>query len=172
MTSESSASLPLFPAKKPRRRAAAVERELSRPIDMGGLGHVIGYAIRRAQVAIFKEAEEMMADLDITPVQFSVIRLVHRNPGINQISLAGALGAEGPRMVLIIDELERRGVVARLASTVDRRARAIFLTPEGRLLHTQLSKRVAGQNRRLAKKLRGDDPAMLMRMLRNLVSPD
>lgn len=170
--SQSSARLPTPPAKKPRLRRAAPERELPRPIDLGGLEEVVGYVIRRAQVAIFKEANEMMADLAITPVQFSVIRLVQRNPGINQISLANTLGAEGPRMVLIIDELERRGLVARLASTVDRRARAIFLTPAGRALHVQLSKRVRAQNRRLAKKLRGDDPNMLLRMLHNLALPN
>jgi DNA-binding MarR family transcriptional regulator len=169
--SDRSANVPLVPAKKTRRRATA-ERELVHSMDMGGLDDVIGYVIRRAQVAIFQDTDDMMADLDISPVQFAVIRLVQRNPGINQISLATTLGAESPRMVLIIDELERRGFVARLASTVDRRARAIFLTQEGRAIHTQLTKRVQAQNRRLAKRLRGDDPKMLLRMLRNLAAPN
>ena len=168
------ANLPLLGAKKARerRRRPTGDRALVRSMDMGGLDDVIGYVIRRAQVAIFQDTDQIMADLDISPVQFAVIRLVHRNPGINQISLATTLGAEGPRMVLLIDELERRGFVARLASTVDRRARALFLTREGRTLHTQLSKRVRKQNQRLAKRLRGDDPKMLLRMLRNLALPD
>jgi DNA-binding MarR family transcriptional regulator len=138
---------------------------------MGGLDNIIGYAIRRAQVAIFQDTDAMLADVDITPVQFAVIRLAQRNPGINQISLATILGAEGPRMVLIIDELERRGLVARFASTVDRRARAIFLTGGGRTLHAKLSKRVSEQDRRLAKRLRGADPDLLLRMLRDLAEP-
>lgn len=162
-----------MPAKKrqQRRRRESGERGLARAIDMGGLDDVIGYVIRRAQVAIFEDTEEMMADVDISPVEFAVMRLVHRNPGINQITLATTLGAEGPRMVLIIDALEQRGFVARLASTIDRRARALFLTPEGRGVHAQLSKRVQQQNRRLAKRLRGDDPKTLLRMLRNLAAP-
>ena len=162
------ASVLLSPKKKRRDRRSATP---ARAIDMGSLDRVIGYAIRRAQVAIFDDTDRMMADLAITPVQFAVIRLVQRNPGINQISLATALGAEGPRMVLIIDELERRGLVSRLASTVDRRARAIFLTREGRALHAELSKRVRQQDRRLAKRLRGDDPELLLRMLHNLAAP-
>jgi len=157
------------PMKRRARRRSAAARA-TRPLDIGGLDTVIGYAIRRAQVAIFDDTNAILADLAITPVQFAVMRLVQRNPGINQISLATALGAEGPRMVLIIDELEGRGLVTRLASTIDRRARAIFLTRGGRALHTQLSKRVQQQNRRLAKRLRGDDPKLLLKMLNNLAA--
>jgi len=140
-------------------------------IDMGGLDTVIGYAIRRAQVAIFQDTNEILGEFGITPVKFAIIRLVQRNPGINQTTLAAALGADAPRMVLLLDALERRGLVVRLASTVDRRARALFLTPKGRALHARLSRRVAGQNRRLARRLRGDDAAALLRMLRNLTVP-
>ena len=162
--------LSVLPAKRIRPRSAGA-KDVARPLDMGGLENVIGYAIRRAQVAIFQDTAAMLSDLDMTPVQLSVLWLVHRNQGINQISLATALGAESPRMVLIIDELERRGLVARLASTVDRRAHAIFLTREGRLLQARLSKRVQIQDRRLAKQLRGDDPKLLLRMLHNLAIP-
>jgi DNA-binding MarR family transcriptional regulator len=171
---ERTANSPTMPAKKRRqsRRRESGERGAARAIDMGGLEEVIGYVIRRAQVAIFDDTEEMMDDVDISPVEFAVMRLIQRNPGINQISLATTLGAEGPRMVLIIDALEQRGLVARLSSTIDRRARALFLTPEGRALHTQLSRRVQQQNRRLAKRLAGDDPTALLRMLRNLAVPD
>lgn len=165
--------LPPVPVSKTRkRRRAARGHQLQLPVDMGGLDDMIGYAVRRAQVTIFKGTNEMLADLGITCVQFSVIRLVQRNPGINQISLATALGAEGPRMVFIIDQLEQRGIVARLASTLDRRARAIFLTSEGQTLHEELSERVGAVGRRLKRKLRGDDPRLLLRMLRNLARAD
>lgn len=107
----------------------------------------------------------------IAPVQFSILRLVAANPGINQTVLAQALGADPSRMVFIIDELEGRGLVQRLASTVDRRSRAIFLTAEGRKLDRALVKNVARQNKLLIERLRGDDPAALLRMLGNLIHP-
>ena len=157
--------------KKPRlKRRAAAPRAPARALDLGGLDQVIGYAIRRAQVAVFQDYDELTADLGITTIQFSVMRLAHANPGLNQTALANALGADTPRMVLIIDDLERRGLVVRLASTVDRRSRAIFLTPDGRKLHTVLSKRVAEQNRRMVKRLRGDNKDHLLRMLHKLAT--
>ncbi len=138
---------------------------------MGGLDEVIGFALRRAQVAAFQDYAQTMNDLGISTTQFSVMRLAHANPGINQTTLADALDAEPPRMVSIIDDLERRGLVERLASTIDRRARAIFLTGDGRKLHAVLSKRVTGQNRRLAARLRGANKDALLKMLRDLATP-
>ncbi len=152
------------------RARATAERAL-RPLDMGGLDKVIGFALRRAQVAAFQDYAEITSDLGISTVQFSVMRLANANPGVSQTALASALGAEPPRMVTIIDDLARRGLIERLASTVDRRARAIFLTAEGRKLHSVLSKRVAGENRRFARRLRSGDKALLLRMLQDLATP-
>lgn len=67
--------------------------------------------------------------------------------------------------------MERRGILSRLASTLDRRARAIYLTSEGRKLLKTLEKRVAVHERMFAKRLRGDDKKELLRMLRNLATP-
>jgi DNA-binding MarR family transcriptional regulator len=158
--------------RRSSRRATVTPREATmRALDMGGLDEVLGYSIRRAQIAVFQDYDELTSDLGISTVQFSVMRLAHCNPGLNQTALANALGADTPRMVLIIDDLERRGLVTRLASTIDRRSRAIFLTAEGRRLHAVLTKRVAVQNRRMVKRLRGDDKDTLLRMLRNLATP-
>lgn len=159
------------PRRRARRATAMPRESATRALDMGGLDEVLGYSIRRAQIAVFQDYDELMSDLGISTVQFSVIRLAHRNPGLNQTALANALGADTPRMVLIIDDLERRGLVTRLASTIDRRARAIFLTSEGRKLHAVLTRRVAVQNQRMVKRLRGDDKETLLRMLRNLATP-
>lgn len=153
------------------RRLAPFSRLQARRLDMDGLDEVIGVVIRRAQVAVFEDYRQLTRDLDISTAQFAVMRLACANPGINQTVLANTLGAEAPRMVSIIDDLERRGLVTRLASTVDRRSRVIFLTPQGRKLHRVLSKRVERQNRRMIERLRGDDPAALLRMLRNLAMP-
>jgi len=162
---------PQRPQRVARRAADAAADGRTKPIDLGGLDSVIGYALRRAQVAIFQDYGELTGDLGITTTHFAVLRLVHRNPGLNQTALANALGAETPRMVLIIDELARRGLVVRLASTMDRRARAIFLSPEGRKMHGVVSRRVVEQNRRMIQRLRGDDCGALLRMLRNLATP-
>lgn len=60
-----------------------------------------------------------MAGFGITTAQFTVLLLVRDNPGLNQKTLAHALEVETPRMVLIVDRLEDRGLVTRLAPSTD-----------------------------------------------------
>lgn len=153
---------------RPRRPSAPAVPDA---VDMSGISDFIGYAIRRAQLAVFQEFSERMAEFEVTTAQFSVLRLVGGNPGLNQKILATALGVETPRMVLIVDALERRGLVVRLASTVDRRARAIFLTPQGRRLQRRMERRSADYERRIVERLRGEDKEALLRMLRHLAQP-
>jgi DNA-binding MarR family transcriptional regulator len=140
-------------------------------LSLAGLERFLGYAIRRAQLAIFQDFNEQTAEFGISTVQFSVLRVIRDNAGLNQRALAAALAVETSRMVLIIDELEERGLVNRIASTVDRRSRALYLTPEGVRLLKLLEKRVIAHERAIAKRLRGGDKAELLRMLRQIARP-
>jgi DNA-binding MarR family transcriptional regulator len=158
-------------AEDPRAKAGPSAAAAAAAPSLAVLEDFIGYAIRRAQLSVFQDFNERMAEFAISTAQFSVMRLARDNPGLNQRALAEALGAETSRMVLIIDELERRGIVDRLPSTLDRRSRAIYLTAEGRKLLARLERRAAAQERAMEKRLRGDDKAVLLRMLRNLAKP-
>jgi DNA-binding MarR family transcriptional regulator len=156
-----------------RRKAprAKLDRAAAEPIDMSGLDEIVGFALRLAQLASFKNYGKLTEDLGITTAQFSVMRLAYGNPGVNQTTIANALGKVTPRMVSIIDDLERRGLLVRLPSTVDRRSRAIFLTQDGRRLHKLLTKRVDKENQTMIDRLRGADKTLLLSMLRDLATP-
>lgn len=156
-------------------KAGAASRDPATPaeasINLDNLQDLIGYAIRRAQLAVFQSFKDVMGELAISTAQFSVLRVVHDNPGLNQTALANALGVETPRMVLILDDLEKRHLVARVASTMDRRSRAIYLTEEGDRMLSVVEDRAEAHNRDLIERLRGDDRDVLARMLRNLATP-
>lgn len=64
---------------------------------------------------------ERLADLDLTPSQVGVLRVVGQDPGLSQQALAERLGAAPSRIVKLVDELEARGLVERHRSTTDRR---------------------------------------------------
>jgi MarR family transcriptional regulator, transcriptional regulator for hemolysin len=59
--------------------------------------------------------------------------------GVRQKELATALSIEGPTLVRLLDNLERRGLIERREDENDRRARGIHLTRTGR----DLAKRAA-----------------------------
>src|ERR1700743_318468 len=70
--------------------------------------------------------------IGLTPTQAGVLRVLARQPGMNQRDLAGRLGAVQSRVVVLIDGLEAAGLVTRMRSTTDRRNYALHLTDQGR----------------------------------------
>ena len=102
----------------------------SRP-DPGLLPELIGYNLRRAQVAVFQDFQASMAEFDITPGQFGVLILIRQNAGLSQSELGGALGIDRSTMVAVIDRLENRGLVIRAPSPTDRRSYGLRLSAAG-----------------------------------------
>lgn len=60
--------------------------------------------------------------------------------GVRQKELAMALSIEGPTLVRLLDNLERRGLIERREDETDRRARGIYLTRAGRDLAVRVAK--------------------------------
>ncbi|MBG0822617.1 winged helix-turn-helix transcriptional regulator [Planomonospora sp. ID91781] len=74
---------------------------------------------------------ERIESLELTPAHAGVLRLVSVRPGCSQQVLAGALGALPSKVVALVDELQRRGLVERRRNPADRRLHALHLTDEG-----------------------------------------
>lgn len=100
-------------------------------IDYGILGSDLGYVMRRAQLWIFQDFIRTMTPIELRPAQYSVLIIIDHNPGLSQISLAGALGIERARLVRLLDQMEERNLVERRPAANDRRSHAMHLTPEG-----------------------------------------
>lgn len=108
-------------------------------LDLSHLSGMVGYAIRRAQVALFRDLKARFRVLDISPAQFAVLLVVEANPGLAQARVAEALGIERARLVLMLDRLEHRNLLVRTRSKSDRRSHALHLTSAGaRMLRTLL----------------------------------
>ena len=103
-------------------------------VRLGMLDGVVGYLLRRAQIAVFEDFGRRFQALDLTPAQFSALVAIQENPGRRQSDIAAALGVQRPNFVALMDGLERRGLAERLRSGADRRANALALTRAGREL--------------------------------------
>ena len=80
-----------------------------------------------------------IADLDLTPPQAGLLRLVATQPGQSQQDLARQLRTPPSRLVVLVDHLEERGLIERRRNPDDRRHHALFLTAEGgQFLRTKL----------------------------------
>ena len=72
-----------------------------------------------------------IAGFGISPPHFGILRWIHANEGKNQRELASHLGVVPSRLVVLLDELETKGLVARERSVQDRRSQQLQLTRKG-----------------------------------------
>ena len=81
--------------------------------------------------AAAKFAEHLSA-INLSPAHAGILRVVHTSGGMSQQALAEHLHILPSRLVVLIDELEERGIVERRADPADRRSYALHLTNKGR----------------------------------------
>src|SRR5262245_9215686 len=74
---------------------------------------------------------EHLSSINLSPPHAGILRVVHTSGGISQQSLAEHLRILPSRLVVLLDELEERGMVERRADPADRRSYALYLTSNG-----------------------------------------
>jgi DNA-binding MarR family transcriptional regulator len=93
--------------------------------------HAPGHMVRRAHqisVAIFSEET---AAFGVTPVQFAILSVLHRAPGIDQITLAQRVAFDAATIGSVVSRLITKGWVHRQAAERDRRRKLLWLTEAG-----------------------------------------
>lgn len=134
----------------------------------GLLPDLLGYNLRRAQVAVFADFAAAMAGHEITPGQFGVLVLIDANAGLNQRELGEAMGVDRSTVVAVLDRLEKRGLVQRRPVPTDRRSYALHLSPEGAGLLATLVPVVREHEARIAKGLSKGESETLNVLLKKL----
>ena len=90
---------------------------------------VANTALARRLQKYFREA-----GLEITVEQWSVLVHLWKQDGVNQQELCNRTFRDKPSITRLVDNLEKLGLVRRVAGKDDRRINFIFLTDEGRSL--------------------------------------
>jgi DNA-binding MarR family transcriptional regulator len=150
------------------KRKRAHDGQGAPALEHGVLTGLVGFHLRQAQIAVFRDFEATMGSLDMSPGLFAVLVLIEGNAGLKQSELAKGVHLDRSTVVSVIDNLERRGLVERHAVANDRRSYALRLTARGAALLKQLKRRVAGHERRLARGLDAREKATLVELLQRI----
>lgn len=118
-------------------------------VDYGLLPGLVGYQLRMAQIALFRDFAQGPGGEDVTPGLFGVLVIIEANPDLKQSELARATHLDRSTVVTVIDNLERRGLVERRVALHDRRSNAIRLTDAGTALLRKLKRQVSQHEKRL-----------------------
>lgn len=103
-----------------------------RPLSVGILPNLLGYNVRRAHMALWRDFNRTVGSGIVRPGIFSLMVLMDENPGIAQIELATQLAIDKATVVGLIRRLQREGWIESRHSPTDRRRQDLFLTPAGR----------------------------------------
>ena len=122
-------------------------------IDYAELDSMLGYALKRAQIAAF-EAFSRATD----------------GVGITQSVLGEVLGTARSGAMMLADWLEGRGLAERRHRPDDGRAWGLYLTGKGERLLETLRRRVREQDQRFAARLTKTDQRKLLQFLEKLAA--
>jgi DNA-binding MarR family transcriptional regulator len=120
-----------------------------KPVELGLLPGLVGYQLRMAQVALFKDFASGLGEHDVSPGLFGVLVIIESNPDLKQTELARATHLDRSTIVSVIDNLERRCLVERRSALNDRRSNALHLTADGVALLRKLKRQVNLHEKRL-----------------------
>jgi DNA-binding MarR family transcriptional regulator len=139
-----------------------------RGLDYGVLDVLLGYSLRRAQVAMFLAFHAATRGADITPPRFTALVIVGANPGIGQSALGQVLGIARSGAMMLTDWMEARGLAERRRRPGDGRSWGVHLTPRGEKTLAAMRHRVAAEDRKRAQVLSARERRELLRLLEKL----
>jgi len=106
-------------------------------VDTRYLQSLLGYNARRAALSIIGVFLERLAVYGLKPVDFSVMSVIHHNPGVTSRQLCASLSILPPNLVGLIQSLESRGLIDRKPHPTDGRAVGLHPTDKGVILMQQ-----------------------------------
>lgn len=131
-------------------------------LEPGALPQLLGYRLRLAQQAVFRDFAASVQGL--SPGRVGLLIFIDANPGVTQSRLAEAAQRDRSTMVGVLDQLEARGLIERRRGA-DRRTNGLSLTRAGRALLARALRAIARHERRIAARLSAAERRQLLALL-------
>ncbi len=147
-------------------------RVLAHPVvsPADALADSAGFLLAKVGADASRRYKQHLKPLGLEPPHAAMLRYIASAQGLSQQKLADVLQVARSRMVVLVDELERRDLIERQRSPTDRRAYALALTADGhRLLKKVISVSSQFENE-LAQALDPDEREQLIALLRRLAA--
>jgi DNA-binding MarR family transcriptional regulator len=115
-----------------------------------------------------REFGERLAPLGLEQRQAGMLVRLAANEGRSQQAIAELLGINATRMVFLVDELERLGLVERRRNPADRRSHALYLTDAGAAMLARVRAVTAEHETRMSAGLTTGERTQLISLLRRV----
>lgn len=129
-----------------------------------------GFLIRRLQQISVSIFANRLGSFHMTPIQFTIMRVIQERPGINQSTLAGIASLDTSTTTDVVTRLAQRKFITRTSSADDRRTKVLKLTRAGSQLLMEVKKEVHDAQRELLSPLPPARRRALLEALFDLVA--
>ena len=152
------------------RSGASAEHEPSPPGATAGSEfeapfRSVGFTISTTGYVLQRQFRELLKPLGLDPRELALLQNVAATEGVTQQVIADRIGVPASRMVGLVDALEGRGLIERHQSRQNRRAHALYLTPEGREVLGRAFAIAVEAEQRLTSELTGEQREQLLELL-------
>jgi DNA-binding MarR family transcriptional regulator len=100
-------------------------------LNREALAELLGFRLRRVNLALSREFARATGDYGLREGEFTSLATIASNPGISQGEICRVTGLDKSAAVAVIDDLERRGWIARARAPDDRRRHVLRIEPAG-----------------------------------------
>ncbi|GLW07039.1 putative transcriptional regulator, MarR family protein [Microtetraspora sp. NBRC 13810] len=129
--------------------------------DLAAMISPLGRALIEAELPVLREH-------GLSMWAYSVLLALGARPLRTQAALAESIRADKTRIIGVLDDLQRRGLIERTPDPGDRRARLLSLTEEGRRVRDSAQAGIQRNEERLLGRFPADDRRAFLRVLRAL----
>lgn len=129
-----------------------------------------GFLLRRAHQISAAVFENECRSVALTPAQFGVMSVLQASAGLDQSSLARALGFDKVTVLRVLRGLEARGLIVRTPAAISRRSVAIALTDAGQVVLSKAQEPVERAYQRLMAPLNEVQKVQLVTLLQTLTA--
>lgn len=134
-------------------------------LDLGVLNELLGFNVRRAELAMQQAIGKAIGRPKISYPQFAVLMVVDVNPGVSQVAVGNALGMDRTTTMNFVDTLQELGWLVRERSAADRRRYELRLTRKGSAAVEKMKAEALAKERKSAPGLTDEEFDCLNRLL-------
>ena len=128
-----------------------------------------GYLLRDAHKSISRGLAEELSALGISFKQYFYLRALFEVDGVTQVELGNAVGMERATVTVVLDTMERDGLVRRERHPLDRRKINVFLTAKGKRLREPVLATINRMNKSMLKGISAAEYAQLKATIAKMV---
>ncbi|MDP4302017.1 MarR family winged helix-turn-helix transcriptional regulator [Leptothrix discophora] len=140
-----------------------------RGLAEGALADILGYRVVQAQITTHALFMQHVGDpMDLRPVEYTLLQMLQANSQVTPKQLAQSLVLTAPKLTILLDRLQERGLITRVRSDTDGRSQHVLLTGEGAALARRGSEQAVLLEMELRDVLTPGERAILMELLQKV----